>query len=382
MTNLFPFLFLSFPDFPDFSDFFGIGPAVTESISFMLVSFPDLSQNCSLSCSCDFRSFPDLSDLFRRFPDASDRHKSVRLPVPLISVFSGSFRPFLRFSGCVRPLQNCSPSGSCHFRTFPTFPTFSGCVRPPQKCSPACSSHFRIFPDLSDLFQPFPDASDRFKIVPLQVPVISGLFRLFRRFPDASDRHKSVRLPVPLISGVFRIFPTFSNVFRMRPTATKVFACLFLSFPYFPDLSDLFRGFPDASDRHKIDRAPFCLETETQQFVLLGIKLRRRRRRRRQGEGGGGGMMLITPVAARRTYPTLRQESTAHLQKPGVHLTLVRGDMASWCHTGRSCCQGAGPRPEISLFPRSLQSSRQTPGRSKYPGIRYIGTRVSYSTAK
>ena len=85
-------------------------------------------------------------------------------------------------------------------------------------------------------------------------------------------------------------------MFRMRPTATKMFPFLFLLSPDFPDASDFFRLVPDASDRHnvplpvpvisgffrrvpdasrrqKLDRAPGCLETEAQQFVLLGITM-------------------------------------------------------------------------------------------------------------
>ena len=60
----------------------------------------------------------------------------------------------------------------------------------------------------------------------------------------------------------------------MLPAVTKLFPFIFTSFPFFlnfPDFSDLLRRVPDASDRDKIDRAPCCSETETQQCVLLGI---------------------------------------------------------------------------------------------------------------
>ena len=137
MTNLFPFLFLSFPDFyhlsltfsglftsfldwsgrdklvpfrisTNFSDFSRIGPAVTKLISFMFVSFPDLSAffeffRIGLAMThlfpFLFLSFPDFPDFFRRFPDAFARHNF------------------------------CSLSCSCHFRISPDFSDFSGLVR-------------------------------------------------------------------------------------------------------------------------------------------------------------------------------------------------------------------------------------------------------------
>ena len=156
--------------------------------------------------------FPDFDFSDRRFPDAIDHHKIVPLPVLLISGVS---------------------------RIFPTF-----------------SLHL---PLISRSCRLFPDASDRHKIVPLPVLSFPEFSDFFRLFPDASGRHKIVPLPVLLI--ISGIIPDLSDFARLFPF-------LFLSCP---DFSDVFRRVPDASHRHKIDQAPCCLETETQQFVLLGI---------------------------------------------------------------------------------------------------------------
>ena len=80
-TKLFPFLFLSLAGFLVFSDAFRMGPTVTKLFPFLFLSCLD---------------FPDFSDFFRLVSDASDRHKIVPLPVPLIS---GFFRIFPDFSG-------------------------------------------------------------------------------------------------------------------------------------------------------------------------------------------------------------------------------------------------------------------------------------------
>ena len=123
-----------------------------------------------------------------------------------------------------------------------------------------CPFLFLSFPDFSDVFRLVPGASDRHKLLPLLFPFyISGLYPIF------SDVFRMRPTAAKLFP--FRIFPIFSDLFRMRPTVTKV-----LPFPFllFPDFSDFFRFFSDASRRHKIDRAPCCLETETEQFVPLG----------------------------------------------------------------------------------------------------------------
>ena len=214
-TKLFPFLFFSFPEF---SDFCRMRPTATNLFPFMF----------SLLY---FSRFFHFSDFFR---DASDRHKIVPLPVLLNN--SGVFRILPIFAGCVRQPQNCSPSCSSHFRIFQVLPLFRRCPDASDRhnnCSPCYSSDFRIFPvfsDFSNVFRRFPDASDRHKIVPSCsshfriFPDTSDVSNVFRRFPDASDRHKIVALPVPQ-SGYFRFFPDAS--------ATKMFRFLFPSFPDF-----------------------------------------------------------------------------------------------------------------------------------------------------
>ena len=106
-----------------------------------------------------FLSFREVSDFFRLVSEASDRRKSVPLPVP----------PF--------------------FRNFPDFSTFSGVFRMLPAVANLFSFLFLSFPDFSgfsDFFRRVPDASRRDKIVPLHLPLISGFFRIFRLFPTCS----------------------------------------------------------------------------------------------------------------------------------------------------------------------------------------------------
>ena len=197
-TNLFPFLFLSFPNFPGY---FRIFPTCSGCVR--------PPQNCSTSCSSHFRILqilPDFSDFFRLVPDASDHHATKLFPFLLLAFpdFSGFLRLFRHVPDASRRHKGSQQFALLAFPDFPDFfTTCSGCVRPPQNCCPSCLSHFRILqilPDFSDFFRLVPDASDHhatklFPFLLLAFPDFSGFLRLFRHVPDASRRHKIDRAP-------------------------------------------------------------------------------------------------------------------------------------------------------------------------------------------
>ena len=216
-----------------------------------------------------FISLLDFSAFFRLFPDASNRHKIVPLPVPLISGFF--FRIFLTFYDLF--LTRLTPT-----KLFPLL--------------------FLLFPDVSGFFLTFlgrfPDVSDRHKIVPflffsfLDFSGFFGSFRLFLTFFRMRSTVTSVfSIAIPLIpdlSAFHRIFPAFFRRFSgcVRPPQYCSLSCS-CHFRIFPDFSDFFRRFsgcvrlpqncslpvpficgffrlvPDASDPHKIVPLPVHL---------------------------------------------------------------------------------------------------------------------------
>ena len=282
------------PNFPDPSDFFRRFPDAIDRRK--IVPLPVLV----------------ISGIFRLIPDASDRRKNCS---PSCSCH---FRNFQIDSGCVRPPQNCSPSCSSHFRIFPgscasdVFPGASDRHNIVSLPVPLISGVFRILPTFSDLFRmrptatklfPFlffsipefsgfsyffrlrPTATKLFPVMFLALPYVSRFFRFSDVFPAASDRHKVVPCHVPRISVCFQVLPLFQRFSGcVRPPQTCSPALLFFSFSDFSGfclfcashrrkivslqvrfmsgnfgIFRLFRLVLDASDRNKIDQAPYCL---------------------------------------------------------------------------------------------------------------------------
>ena len=123
------------------------------------------------------------------------------------------------------------------------------------------SGFFWIFPGSSDFFRLFPNASRLHKVVPLPVPLTSGFFPIFRLFCEFFSHLFWMRPAITkLLPFLFRSFPDFYDFFRFVPDASRRHKIVPLHVPLISGLgfSDFFRLVADACCRRKIDQASCC----------------------------------------------------------------------------------------------------------------------------